>query len=296
MTKISVIILSFNTKSLLKDCLSSLLAKNQNIKMEVIVVDNHSDDGSVQMVQKEFPQVTTIVNQENYGFSKGNNFGLKRASGDYVLLLNSDVVFVEDSIEKMVDLMDREEKVGISSCKLVGSDNKIQPTGGFFPTIFRVFAWMLFFDDIPILNRFFNSYHPHASSYGEERQQDWVTGAFFLIRKQVIKDIGYLDENIFMYAEEMEYCYRAKKKGWLVKYTPMTKIVHLGGKSGTAKGALLGEFKGIKYFFKKHLPAWQYPLLVVLLKLGSLLRAVMFAIIKPKSDLKGVYAEAFRNL
>jgi GT2 family glycosyltransferase len=296
MTKISAIILSYNTVNLLRDCLNSLLAKTKNTEMEIIVIDNNSIDNSAQMVRKEFPQVELIVNPDNYGFSKGNNIGLKKAKGDYVLLINSDVVFVEDSISGMVNLMEKSPKIGVSSCKLIGSDNKIQPTGGFFPTILRVFAWMLFIDDVPILNRLFNSYHPPVSWYGKEQLQDWVTGAFFMIRKQVIEDVGYLDENIFMYAEEMEYCYRAKKLGWFVKYSPVTKIIHLGGKSGTSKGALLGELKSIKYFYQKHMPNWQGPLLIFLLKLGSLLRVIAFAIIKPKSDLKGIYAEAFRKV
>jgi GT2 family glycosyltransferase len=296
MTKISVIILNFNTVNLLRDCLNSLLANKKNTEMEIIVVDNNSVDDSAVMVRKEFPRVTLIVNTENYGFSKGNNIGIKRATGDYILLLNSDTVFVEDSINEMINFMEKEPKIGVSSCKLIGSDHKVQPTGGFFPTILRVFAWMFFIDDVPFLNRLFKSYHPHVSWYGQEREQDWVTGAFFMIRKQVIGDIGYLDENIFMYAEEMEYCYRAKKRGWLVKYTPITKIIHLGGKSGTSKGALLGEFKSLKYFYQKHLPVWHYPLLLLFLKFGSLLRVLMFAIIKPNSDLKGIYAEALRKL
>ena len=296
MMKISVIILSYNTKTLLKDCLSSLLAKTRSLEMEIIVVDNHSTDESTSMVRKYFPQVDLIVNSENYGFSKGNNVGLKKASGDYILLLNSDVIFTEDAIGKMLKAMDEDPKIGISSCQLVDTDCNIQPTGGFFPTIFRVFAWMFFLDDIPFLNRFFHSYHPQGFWYKKERLQDWVTGAFFLMRKQVVEEIGFLDENIFMYAEEMEYCYRAKNRGWLVKYSPITSIIHLGGKSGTPKGALLGEFKGVKYFFQKHRANWQYPLLIIFLKLGSLLGLILFAIIKPKSDLKGVYAEALRKV
>lgn len=269
--------------------------------MEVIVVDNASTDQSSEMVQKEFSKVVLIKNKKNLGFAAGNNIGIKRAKGDFILLLNSDTRLVEDSLTKMVDYMENNPRVGISSCQLVGKDGEIQASGGFFPSIFRVFAWMFFLDDIPLLGSLIKPFHPHSPNfytkdpwYKSEHFQDWVTGAFFLIRKKAVKEVGFLDEKFFMYVEEMEYCFRAKKKGWQVVFAPITKIIHLGSQSGTHKRAILGEYQGLKYFFGKHEPFWQMIFLRFFLKIGSLLRIFLFGIIKKDKEALKIYAEAFR--
>lgn len=299
--KISVVIVSFNTQKLLKDCLNSIFKKTKGVEIQVIVVDNASSDGSQEMVRKNFPKVTLIENKKNLGFATGNNIGIKKAKGEYILLLNSDTRLVEDSLSKMVDFMEENPKIGISSCQLVDADGEIQPSGGFFPNLFRVFAWMFFLDDIPFLGSFIKSFHPHPPEfytrdpwYKSAHFQDWVTGAFFLVRRKVIDETGLLDENFFMYVEEMDYCFRAKRKGWQVFYTPRTKIIHLGGQSGTSKGAILREYQGLKYFFAKHKPAWQSFFLRVFLKIGALARIFLFGIIKGSLEARKIYAEAFR--
>lgn len=299
--KISVIIVSYNTKKLLKECLDSLFEKNKDQNMEVIVVDNASTDGSQLMVKKNFPLVNFLENKENLGFATGNNIGLRRSKGEYALLLNSDTRFVENSIEKMIGFIEKNPKVGIASCQLIYENGEIQPSGGFFPSLWRVLIWMLFIDDLPFIGKYLKSFHPHPPAfytqdnwYRREHFQDWVTGAFFLIRSKVIKDVGLLDENYFMYVEEMEYCYRAKKAGWEVIYNPITKIVHLGGQSGTSKNALLGEYRGLKYFFRKHKHAWEMIFLRIFLKLGAMFRILLFGIIKGNLEAKEIYVEAFR--
>lgn len=299
--KISVIIVNFNTQKLLKDCLSSLFEKNKKVKMEVIVVDNASSDGSAEMVERFFPKLILIENKKNLGFAAGNNVGLKSASGEYLLLLNSDTQFLENSLEQMIDFMDNHPSVGISSCQLVGGDGQIQPSGGFFPNLPRIFAWMFFLDDLPFIGGRLKPFHPHSPKfytrdrwYLDEHFQDWVTGAFFLMRRQVLAQIGLLDENFFMYVEEMEYCYRAKRAGWQVVYTPRTKILHLGGQSGSSKRALTSEYQGLKYFFAKHHPAWQRFVLKIFLKGGAILRIILFGIIEGNKSRKEAYVEAFR--
>lgn len=299
--KISVIIVSYNTEKLLEDCLSSLFKHTQNVETEVVVVDNASSDGSVKMIKKKFPKVKLIESQENNGFAAGNNLGLKVANGDYLLLLNSDTRFVEDSLFKMVEYMDQNPKVGISSCQLIYEDNDIQPSGGFFPNLWRVFVWMFFLDDLPIISQFVRSFHPHSPKfytndnwYKFPHLQDWVTGAFFLMRKEVAKELGPLDENFFMYVEEMEYCYRARKLGWQVSYTPVTKIIHLGGRSSTQKKALVGEYKGLKYFYTKHKSPVDLFFFRIFLKAGAILRILLFGIMKGSKEARETYVEAFR--
>jgi GT2 family glycosyltransferase len=129
--------------------------------------------------------------------------------------------------------------------------------------------------------------------YQQPHYQDWVTGACFFIKKAVIDKIGLLDENIFMYTEEMEYCYRAKKAGFEVVYYPKTTLVHLGGKSGTGLLTAKGEFWGIKYFYQKHQPAWQKPIVDLLLKTAALLRKAVFYKNKQKRQ---IYQQVFDDL
>jgi GT2 family glycosyltransferase len=201
----------------------------------------------------------------------------------------------------MIEFMDKNNKVGIASCQLVSENGDIQPSGGFFPTLSRVFTWMFFLDDLPLVGKLVKPFHPHAPRfytrnpwYQEEHFQDWVTGAFFLIRKDVIADIGFLDEKFFMYVEEMEYCYRAQKAGWQVVYIPITKIIHFGGKSSTSKNALVGEYRGLKYFYAKHEPFWKMFFLRFFLKAGAIFRILLFGIMKRNKEAKEAYVEALR--
>jgi GT2 family glycosyltransferase len=304
---LSVVVVSYNTKKLLKQCLESVYKYTKGISFEVIVVDNASKDGSVEVIKNlklkmknDNRKFKIILNNKNFGFAKANNQGMEIAQGKYLLLLNSDTKLQENSFKKMIDWMDKNKKVGISSCQLVYQDGSIQRTGGYFPTLPRIFAWVFFIDDLPFIKELIKPFHPHEPQAGwlssqyfqKQRFQDWVTGAFFLIRKKVIGQIGGLDEKFFMYVEEMEFCYRAKRAGWQIAYVPLTKIIHLARKSGSQAGALLGEYRGLVYFYQKHKPAWQFFLLKILLRLGALLRLFIFGIIMADREKRKIYAQA----
>lgn len=274
MTDLSVIIVSYNTQDLLSTCLNSVFSNSKNVNIEVIVVDNNSSDRSVQFVKQEFPNVKVIQNSTNLGFAKANNLGIKAASGKYLLLLNSDTIILDDALTKMVNWMNNNSKAQVATCKLLNEDKSVQPTGGYFPTIKRIFFWQFFLDDIfPLLKAF----HPKPSFYSKERELDWITGAFFLIRKEVIDRIGVLDEDFFMYAEELEYCFRIKKAGLRIFYTPITNIIHLGFKSGSKEKALIGEYESLKHYYTKHYPKYLVILARIILKLGALLRSVIIS-------------------
>lgn len=267
------------------------------------MVDNASSDGSPQMVKSDFPKVALLKNSKNLGFAAANNQALKKAKGEFLLLLNSDTEFIEDSLLKMVSFMRQNKKIGIASCQLLDKRGLIQASGGFFPTLPRIFAWMFFLDDLPLFSSLVKSFHPHPPSfylkqdwYEEKHHQDWVTGAFLMMRREVYEKVGGLDEKFFMYVEEMEFCYRAKKAGFKVFYTPETKIIHLGGGSGTSKNAIIGEFKGLKYFFQKHKKSWQIFLALVLLKAGAAIRYLLFGIIKGDQQKRGAYAQGFKEI
>ena len=295
MTDLSIVIVNYKSKDFLEKCLRSVKNSLKGISSEVFVVENDSGDGSYEMVEKKFPWVKLIASP-NIGFGPGNNIAMKQAQGRYVLLLNPDTEIIqEDMFSQMLDWMDKHLKVGVSSCALLNTDGSIQGTGGYFPTILRVFAWMSFLDDIPFLDRLIKPYHPmHPWSFlysgkdffNKTHKQDWVTGAFFLIRNKVLGEVGYFDENFFAYVEEVEYSKRIKDAGWEVWYLPKWKIFHHGQASSSSEYATISEYKGLKIYYKKHCPRWQLPLLRLFLKLGSLSRLLF--------NFK-IYAKAFRE-
>ena len=301
---LSIVIVNFNTKKLLLDCIKSVIRATLGIKYEFIVVDNASSDGSLTTISKikSLASIKIVKNNKNLGFGKANNQGIKKSLGRYILLLNSDTKVDKNVLGEMVAWMDKNPKIGVASCALRNKDGSMHGTGGYFPTLFRVFAWMFFLEDIPLVDKFMKPFHPvHSQSpfykglgrFDHEMQMDWVTGAFLLIRKKAIKKAGYFDEDYFMYTEEVDLCFRIKKAGWNVYYNPSWSITHLGGASSTSEFPILSEYKGIKLFFKKHMPRSQYPLIRVFLKIGALLRIFLLGIFKGKEAVK-IYAKALK--
>lgn len=287
MIELSIIIVSFNTKYLLKECLSSLSAE---VSTEIIVVDNNSNDGSSDMVNELFPKAVLIKNKENRGFGAANNQGIKKARGEYVLLLNSDTVLLENALKNALSKIKEMKNVGVLGIKLLNTDKSIQQSVGFFPTPIRILNWMFFIDDVPVLKDFIKPYHVALRSfYNKEHEVDWVTGAFFLSKKEILVN-NMFDEKMFMYVEEIDLCYRIKKRGWRILFSPVSSVIHKKGGSGSGQTAgLIEEFKGIKYFYKKHYSLLPQILVNVLLKAGALLRIFIFGIIRPNHEKKEIY-------
>jgi GT2 family glycosyltransferase len=297
--QLSIVIVSYNTSDLLQACLESAY---QSIKydkiseVEVIVVDNNSSDGSVDLVRKRFKHVKLIENKENMGFAKANNQGMKIASGTYILILNSDTKMTKHAISKILLQMNSNKEIGVLGGKLLNKDDSIQPSVGYFPNIGKVFVWMHFIDDIPYISDLIKPYHVEDHTfYNAEHEVDWVTGACFCIRKEVFKKTNGFDEHIFMYGEEVEWCYRIKKEGYKVHYSPNPVIYHYKGQSGDGNYAgIVQEFKAISYFYKKHKPTTQNIILFFILKFGALLRLVLFGIILPNPKKAHLYAQILK--
>lgn len=299
---VSVIIVSYNVKDLLRNCLDSVIKFTKDVEFEIIVVDNTSSDDSLSYLSSlsDIGNLKVIASPENGGFAKGNNLGIKQAKGKYILLLNPDTLLTENSIGRMFLWMEGHKDVAVSSCQLVDSEQQISPTGGYFPTLQSVAAWAFFLDDLPIISKFVKPYHPDAgpfhkdkTMYQSEFYPDWVTGAFFFVRKEAIDKVGYLDENFFLYGEELEWCLRFKEAGFKVGYTPLTKIVHLERKSSDSlpRNAILGEFKGLKYIYAKHFPGSKQILIGTLLDLAAFAR-IVFWLVRLKPEMAKIYIEA----
>ena len=293
---LSVIIVNWNTKKLLEDCLRSVFKFTKDVSFEVVVVDNGSSDGSQGMVKKKFPQVKLIPNKDNLGFAKANNQGIKISKGKYIFLLNSDAYLIENSFKKLLDdARSLGEKLGAVGPLLLNEDRSIQQSVGFFPDLPQILWWMTFIDDLPG-GIFLKPYHvDHDSFYKNQHEVDWITGAAFLIPKKVIDKIGMLDEKIFMYGEDFEWCFRIKKSGFKVYFSPTAKIVHIGGGSVNKirTNAFVGEFRGLEYFYKKYKGRFSLQILRLLLKMGTLFRIAAFAIVGRTKTAKS-YVEVFK--
>lgn len=283
---LSIIIINYKTKKITADCLETIKKSEDNLKKEVIVVDNGSEDGSVEYLKKKFPQYSVYSSGGNLGFAGGNNFGADKVIGKYIWLLNSDTLIKSNTISTLMKLAVKNNSA-IASCQLLNSNGTIQPQGGYLPDLWRLALWMLFIDDLPLLKNIIKPYHQNLKSFFQTDQYPgWLGGTALLIRHDIYKKLNGLDNHIFMYGEDVEFCLRAKQQGIKVDYFSQPQLTHLGQGSGTSRNAILGEYKGLKYIYQKHKPAWQYFALRLLLKVGALLRLIIFK--------NRIYAEAFQ--
>lgn len=292
---LSVIIVNWNTKKLLEDCLKSIFKFTKGISFEAIVVDNGSGDSSQAMVRGKYPNVKLVENKDNLGFTKANNQGIKIAKGKYILLLNSDTYLIENSFKILVDFANHQKNLGAVGPLLLNLDNSVQQSVGFFPHLPQIFYWSTFLDDLPF-GKLLKPYHmDHDSFYQKEHEVDWVTGAAYFIPQSTVKNVSVLDERIFMYGEEVEWSYRIKKAGFKIYFTPKTKIIHIGrGSSGNfPSSAYVGEFKGLIYFYKKHKGLLALQILRFFLKIGALARIILFFLLG-KKELAKCYVQSFK--
>jgi hypothetical protein len=235
---LSIIIVNYNSKEFLKNCLESIKNSQLNgLKIETIVVDNGSKDKSCELVSKKFPWAILLRNKKNAGFSKGNNLGLNKAKGKYFLLLNPDTILSPKTLKVMVDFIADNPQVGISTCRLELEDGNLDwASHRGFPTPWASFTYFTKLDQLFSNLKLFSQYHLGFKDLHSIHEIDSPAGAFFLINKQVINDIGLFDEDFFLYGEDLDFAYRAKKKGWKVIYNPFTSATHYKGISSGIKG------------------------------------------------------------
>ncbi|UCC39908.1 MAG: glycosyltransferase family 2 protein [Candidatus Aminicenantes bacterium] len=256
MTDVDIIIVNHNTKDLLRQCIKSVYANTPKNSFEIIVIDNSSVDESLQMIKREFPDVKVIENKENLGFSKANNQGITAGRGRYVLLLNSDTLVLPSTLDIMKQFLHDHPDVGIVGSRTFYSDYTVQATARSFPTpINALFGRKSILTRLFPTNRFSRRYLTcFNQDYSEPFEVDWVAGSCLMVKRKMIDEIGLLDEGFWMYWEDADWCYRAKKKGWKVFCVPEAKIIHYEGMSSKKQSAkLIMEFhKSIYRYYRKH--------------------------------------------
>lgn len=272
---LSIIILSYNTKNITDECLRRLQLSSPSgaHSCQIIVLDNGSEDGSLDMIKKKYPWVELIESKENTGYSRGNNIAFKKAKYPIVLFLNSDVYIEQDTLSKALEYFKNHSCDGLG-VKLNFQNGRFQPSAGNLPTPINTIFWILG------LGQFFNPFHPKSEGFfSNEKEVGWIMGAFFMIKKEVFEKAGKFDEKIFMYMDEVDLCKRIKMKGYKICYTPTISVTHLHRASSKdfPEQALTKELQGISYYFKKYYSNW-YEVLKLFLILGLILRIIAFSL------------------
>lgn len=287
---VSVIIVNWNTRDILRDCLASVFEQTAGIGYEVIVIDNASSDGSAEMVKREFPQVVLIKNDQNRGFAAANNQGIKIAKGRYVLLLNSDTIVLDGAIQKTLAFADQHPDAAVVGCKVLNPDETLQPTCFMFPSILNLILSSTYLYKLFPQNRFFGRERMTWWDRGDVRQVDVVTGCFMLVRKEAIDQVGRMDEDYFMYGEETDWCWRFKKAGWKNLFFPDAKIIHLGGQSSkqVRVSMMIQLRKSILFFLRKNRGVFAY-------HIARLLVVLFFLVRIPYWYIKGMFAAESRR-
>lgn len=314
--RVSTIIVSYNTAKLTTQAIESVLDNylQDKIAGEIIVVDNNSSDDSVKILKNHFgKKIVLIDNAKNFGFAHANNQGIDLSRGEFLFLLNSDTILKPHAIRQLLRKFSqypnqdtaqlahtpqRIDRLGIVSGQLLNPDGSIQVQGGALPTLLNLAVWWLW--PLPGSLNFLPAalqYHQENPTYFHtERPTGWVAGTAMMLRKAVIEEIGELDEDIFMYAEDVEFCWRARMHHWDVLYTPESQIIHYGSASSSNANALRREIAGLHYITAKHLPPSSSEVIQRVLQLGAAMRWMLFGIILSDAEKKKLYAQILQDL
>ena len=255
---VTALVVNYNTRDLLAPCVDSLRAGAAGLRLQIVIVDNASRDGSPDVLRRDFADCDLIFNDANVGFGRANNQALALARGRYVLLLNTDAFVAPNGVADSVRFLERHPKCGVVGARLVGRDGSLQPSCRYFPTPWNEFLGMTG------LARFFlgtKLVDDMAWNHAAPRECDWVPGCYYLVRKSVVDAVGLFDPRYFLYYEEIDHCRAVKAAGWDVMYDPDVTVVHIGGESArsdaeiTANGRQIPALQiesGLLYFRKHH--------------------------------------------
>lgn len=265
--RVSVVIVNYNTKNLLVDCIRSIYEKTKDVVFEILVVDNDSADGSEALIRNQFPEINFIQSGANIGFGRANNLGIQKAKGEYIFLLNSDTILLNNAIAILSDYLDTNNGVGVCGANLYDANH--QPTDSYCQVMPGIFT-----DADVLLGSIFSKIRYGKNIIFNHSGQNlilngYVTGADMMIRKRILNEVGLFDPDFFMYFEETELTYRIKNRGYGIASVPEAKIIHLEGASETIKENTMRRMIKSKYIYfektgKKHWIPVSFSLLLLL--------------------------------
>lgn len=268
MIDLSIVIVSYNTKEFLKNCINSIYETSLGFTFEIVVVDNNSKDGSVDLIKDKFKSIIIVSNKENLGFSKANNLGVKKTQGRYILFLNADTIVYKNTLKTMIEFMDETKDAGASTCQLDMPNGKIDDASHRgFPTPWNSFSHFSGLEKLLGKTKLFGGYKLEYMDLNSIHEIDALAGAFMLVRREAGEEVKWWDEDYFFYGEDLDFCYMLKQKGWKIYYVPKVSILHFKGVSGgikkisenvttadkeTRKKATEERFRAMRLFYKKH--------------------------------------------
>ena len=280
-TEISVIIVSWNCRQMLADCINSLREQLPGDASEIIVVDNASSDGTAAAIRQGFPGVKVIESTSNLGFARGNNVGLEASCGRYVFLINPDVIVGNGCISRMLQYMEQHPDVGVLGPKILGRDGAVQRSCMRTPSLWNQLCRTLALDRITKKSRLFGGYLMNDFQHDELREVDIINGCFWMVRRTALEDVGPLDARFWMYADDLDWCRRFSLAGWKIVFFPEAEAVHYGGESSRNQAPMFSYIEmqraDLQYWRKYHGSAsyWCY---WGLLYLAHVLRSAVSAI------------------
>ncbi len=292
MVNLSIIVLSYNTKALTFECIKSVISQYKNElekrEFEIIVVDNASSDGSppaISNLQPLIDNLKMIESKENMGFAKGCNLGAKSAKGKYILFLNSDTQVLSKGFLSMIDFLDKNSNIAILGGKIENNDGSTQRSCGKFYNLFNLIIMLLGFERFGFLR----------SSPNKIQKVDWVSGACMMVKKDVFQKLIGFDEKLFMYVEDMEICFRAKKAGFLTYFYPNLSLKHKSLGSSNRTFAIINIYKGILHFYSRHKTYFEYLVAKTLLVAKAKI-LIMVGLLTFNSELRDRYKKAILSL
>jgi len=229
MKKLSIVIVTWNCKVFLKECLDSLASYRQDSETEIIIVDNASQDGTPELVREHYPEITLIRSKENLGFPRGNNVGLRKSSGRYVCLINPDVRVLNGCIQKMMAHMERNPRIGLLGPRMLGADGVSARSYMGAPTLWNLLCRALALDTVFSKSKLFSGFLMFHFDRSKTAEVDILNGWFWMTRREAIEEVGFLDEGLFMYADDLDWSKRFRDAGWKVVYFAEAESIHYGG-------------------------------------------------------------------
>ena len=277
MLSLSIVVVNYNSGKLLRQCIESIRAETTTLDCEILIVDNASTDKSISIAEPSFGEAILIKNTENAGFSKANNIGISKSRGRYVLLVNPDVVVLPGSVVELIRFMEENPTAGIISGKLVNSDRSLQYSIRNFPSLTnQVFEGAFLHHLFPWLTTLVGEVVYNNKAYERERTVDWISGAVMMVRREVFETVGMLDEDFFLYAEEIDWCYRTSKHGWQVSYVPTAQFIHFGSGYRANPALLAQDMRSRRMLYRKHYGLLRAKLLNLIMLSNVVTRAAVY--------------------